>query len=469
MTQYDWLHADEPQTMLLFLRDSQKLNDRELRLFTVACCRRVWQNLTHEKSRRAVEVAEEFADQEERLDRASRLHALLGLLRTWKDAGADGLLVANNPFRLATEYASWAVKQTIVQPEQAKERKAQADLVRDIFGNPFQDVSFDPAWRTPAVLESARRVYEDRHLPAGTLDAGLLAALAEALQQAGCRESRLLEHLRQPADHVRGCWVLDLLLGLTPTSKASPPASGGEPPAQHEGSTVAAVTAAEWSMCTEPVAMLLALRDCGRASERKMRLYVAGCCREVWHLLPDERSRTAVEAAEQYADGLLSNGELERAFHATGEAFRVLYRHRDFWPETTLRLRRQHHPQQLKYAAFLAGFAAGPRAGDISTHLRVEKGAPNWALPNPPSRARLLRCIFRNPFHAAPVNPVWVTPSAVALAREVYEDRAFSLLGDLADVLEPAGCSDLELLAHLRSPGPHMRGCFAVDTVLAKA
>jgi hypothetical protein len=38
----------------------------------------------------------------------------------------------------------------------------------------------------------------------------------------------------------------------------------------------------------------------------------------------------------------------------------------------------------------------------------------------------------------------------------------------LADMLEEAGCSDPQLLGHLRSPGPHVRGCFAVDALLGR-
>lgn len=56
------------------------------------------------------------------------------------------------------------------------------------------------------------------------------------------------------------------------------------------------MTGPEWNNCADPQAMLELLRESGRASERKLRLYFCACCRRAWHLLPDERSRAAVAA-----------------------------------------------------------------------------------------------------------------------------------------------------------------------------
>jgi hypothetical protein len=80
-------------------------------------------------------------------------------------------------------------------------------LVRDIFGNPFRPVSFDPVWRTSTAVALARQMYESR-------DFGAMPILADALQDAGCDVDDVLNHCRDPhATHVRGCWVVDLLLG----------------------------------------------------------------------------------------------------------------------------------------------------------------------------------------------------------------------------------------------------------------
>jgi hypothetical protein len=88
------------------------------------------------------------------------------------------------------------------------ERSAQADLVREIFGNPFRPDGFSPAWRTDTVVVLARLIYESG-------DFGALPILADALQDAGCDDQELLAHCREPGAHVRGCWVLDLALDKT--------------------------------------------------------------------------------------------------------------------------------------------------------------------------------------------------------------------------------------------------------------
>src|SRR5205823_980698 len=71
------------------------------------------------------------------------------------------------------------------------------------------------------------------------------------------------------------------------------------------------MTEREWLICTDPNLMLRGLA--GRVSERKLRLFGAACCRRIWHLLPDRRSRAAVEVAERYADGLADERERAKA------------------------------------------------------------------------------------------------------------------------------------------------------------
>jgi hypothetical protein len=85
-------------------------------------------------------------------------------------------------------------------------------LLECVFSNPFRPVSLDPTWRTPTVLSLATAAYEERILPSGHLEADRLAILGDALEDAGCTNAEVLAHLRGPGPHVRGCWVLDLLL-----------------------------------------------------------------------------------------------------------------------------------------------------------------------------------------------------------------------------------------------------------------
>ncbi|MCE9564022.1 MAG: hypothetical protein K8U57_18420 [Planctomycetes bacterium] len=90
-------------------------------------------------------------------------------------------------------------------------RRACAEIIRDIFGNPFRPVALDQSWLTSTVLALAREMYSSR-------DFSAMPILADALQDAGCDSDDLLNHLRGEGPHYRGCWALDLVLGksLTP-------------------------------------------------------------------------------------------------------------------------------------------------------------------------------------------------------------------------------------------------------------
>jgi hypothetical protein len=88
----------------------------------------------------------------------------------------------------------------------AQEKAAECCLLRDIYGNPFRRCSLDPAWLTPTVRDLARGIYDERAFDR-------LAILADALEEADCTNDDILGHLRGPGPHVRGCWVVDLLLG----------------------------------------------------------------------------------------------------------------------------------------------------------------------------------------------------------------------------------------------------------------
>jgi hypothetical protein len=96
------------------------------------------------------------------------------------------------------------------------EIEAQAAILRDLFGNPFHPIAISPVlvfWNDGIVRLLAQSAYDDRILPAGTLDNTRLLILADALEEAGCTHEQILTHLRSGGDHYRGCWVIDLLLG----------------------------------------------------------------------------------------------------------------------------------------------------------------------------------------------------------------------------------------------------------------
>ncbi|OWK42131.1 hypothetical protein FRUB_04209 [Fimbriiglobus ruber] len=87
------------------------------------------------------------------------------------------------------------------------ELEAFCKLVRCIYGNPFHPVSLDPSWQTPTVLAVAQGIYADRAFDR-------LPTLADALEESGCDDPGLLNHCRTEKVHARGCWAIDLLLGM---------------------------------------------------------------------------------------------------------------------------------------------------------------------------------------------------------------------------------------------------------------
>src|SRR5262249_42195756 len=98
----------------------------------------------------------------------------------------------------------------------------------------------------------------------------------------------------------------------------------------------------------------------------------------------------------------------------------------------------------------------GGGAGRRAASLRGRKGARRFAACE---QCALLRDILGNPLRPVAIDPLWRTAAVDALARGVYEERAFDRLPFLADALEEAGCTSEEILSHCRGPGHHTLGC----------
>lgn len=216
------------------------------------------------------------------------------------------------------------------------------------------------------------------------------------------------------------------------------------------------MTEAEWLSCTDPEPMLEFVR--GKVSERKLRLFAVACCRRVGNLLTDGYSRKALRTVERYADAAVSAEKLGFAWHSARRAAQVAHRRRRETAEATA----------LWAVSTLCEADIGRAVSAVSIVAMCE------AYPHDPHRlavARreqvpLLRDVVGNPFHPVTADSQWLTSTAVDLARAIYEGRAFDRLPILADALQDAGCDDEQLLAHCRSEGPHVRGCWAVDLVL---
>jgi hypothetical protein len=186
------------------------------------------------------------------------------------------------------------------------------------------------------------------------------------------------------------------------------------------------MTEAEWLACPDPKPMLEFLR--GTVSQRKLLLITIACCRHAWQwCLTDRRRTEALKRAERCADDRsVSEKELRRVNAKMAD---------------------------IAASSGYLNFTDEGRA--IATSVLLE--------------------IIGNPFRPVPIEPAWLSVTVTNLAATAYEVRAQprgeldpARLAVLADALEDAGCADADLMGHLRSPGPHVRGCWALDLILGK-
>ncbi len=242
MTEAEWLSGTDGVAGLLTAVWG-RASPRQMRLFLCACARRVWEFLPDERARRAVEAAEAHA--EGRIDDATlaAAHALAeaayrkeagrqALRRTSRAAhaaaaavdasdaplafaslgtthGPDALPFAHH-VACAAGHAAWCFDgaDAASRARRRAEVAWQCDALRELFGNPFRPVVVDAAWLRHddgCVAKIARGIRGGRAF-------GHMPILADALLDAGCDEEELLTHCRSRAEHLPGCWALDLLL-----------------------------------------------------------------------------------------------------------------------------------------------------------------------------------------------------------------------------------------------------------------
>ena len=126
--------------------------------------------------------------------------------------------------------------------------------------------------------------------------------------------------------------------------------------------------------------------------------------------------------------------------------------------------------RQRRFTKLAAGELHGqPASGRVAGGLPVGRGHPEAGGTDVTAGGVRTRRIIGNPFRAPSYQPVWLTSDVVALARRIYDDRAFDRLPILADALMDAGCDNDDILSHCRSEGPHARGCWVVDLVLGRS
>jgi hypothetical protein len=247
MTEVEWQTGTNPMLLLRFVL--KRFEERKVRLFTCACCQRVVHLMKDERSLEALQCAERLAEQDAAggrgqpvifkaavaaaqktrrvadatADPARHLAAQAECAAAWAAAFAvetntdteSAADQASVHAGLAVAYASCKTPpaRTSFPPDREnwlqEEMHRQVQLLREIVGDPFHPATVDPAWLAwngGGVARLVQSIYEERtfdHLP----------VLSDALEDAGCDNADLLAHCRQPGEHVRGCWVVDLLLG----------------------------------------------------------------------------------------------------------------------------------------------------------------------------------------------------------------------------------------------------------------
>jgi hypothetical protein len=236
MTETDWLTCSDPIRMLEFVREAATA--RQLRLFQVACCRRIWQFVTDPDSRALVELIERAADSPLDMEAVRALpydaltddcggpgpaerHAYMvaGHIGYCLIGPIHGSTFPSDDWQNAVSAANGAA--TVVaeaqrlpdgdeflpayQAHMAGEHAAQCDLLRDIIRHPNTQAEADALWRTADVVGLADAIYTDHVWDR-------LPILVDALMEAGCADSSVVTHCREGGPHVRGCWVLSLIL-----------------------------------------------------------------------------------------------------------------------------------------------------------------------------------------------------------------------------------------------------------------
>jgi hypothetical protein len=217
MTEAEWMACTQPQPALDILTGQASV--RKWRLFAVESCRRVLRDFYYPDLEAAVEFGSTIAEGFDTTD-WSKYDQIredvewgMGEMCETLNRLAEAVEVTIQPHILSADSGRRVVESILSAyqtdargSEGDKESSRQAGFLREIFGNPFRPVTFSPAWRTDTAVTLARQVYKSR-------DFSAMPILADALQDTGCGDEDILSHCRGDGPHVRGCWVVDLVLG----------------------------------------------------------------------------------------------------------------------------------------------------------------------------------------------------------------------------------------------------------------
>lgn len=224
------------------------------------------------------------------------------------------------------------------------------------------------------------------------------------------------------------------------------------------------MTEAEWLSCGDVSRMLNAVDP--HEYDRRLRLFACGCCRRIWNLLDTEASRLLVELSEQYADGLATYHDLQKAnvLHRTSPSKHC--RATDAAIDAAAAFEASYRSSAMCFqrcansAAEAVALATCEDGQSFTKWIAEHK--EKW------HQRSVLTDIIPNPFRPVALDPSWRTEAVVALAEGIYAERAFERMPVLADALEDAGCSHDGILRHCRGDGPHVKGCWVVDLLTGR-
>jgi hypothetical protein len=220
------------------------------------------------------------------------------------------------------------------------------------------------------------------------------------------------------------------------------------------------MTEEQWLAATDAEKMLGVLRDSGRASDRKLRLFACSVCRQLVSFVGTEEYVRGIEVAEAYADGGRMKAAMKRSRQALKERMVSLVDtsgkgQSDEWKALFLGAVAISERQYRGFPTCLSDLQSDRASDSVKKVINVSY--------------LNVRDVFGNPFRSVTADSNWLTSTVVSLAQGIYDERAFDRLPILADALEDAGCRDDQILGHLRSPGPHVRGCWILDLLLGKS
>ncbi len=195
-----------------------------------------------------------------------------------------------------------------------------------------------------------------------------------------------------------------------------------------------------------------------KAGSRRLRLFACACCRHIWHLIPDQRSRRTVEIAERFADGLATRNEMAAARAASpGRA--------DPWGADA-----------AAHAAVQVAMAAASEAAEYTSRSACE------AVLTTTRRKARAAATAEQRFQSALFDDIlghftypivldsslfrWHNACIVGIAQAIYDEHAFERMPILGDALMDAGCDNPRVVEHCQSAGPHARGCWLLDAIL---